>query len=297
MLTVPYITTSEFVEYPTFLDLLNLRSNDSELAHQTSVLNKILLMASQFVDGHCELGADGTLTAHLRVENKRMRPDRYGRLLWHPDHIPVISVQSVGYGRTMGQLSTYLNPSVFVEDLRNVVVDLQAGTSQWSGSLQFGPPAPGAELYTIWNYTAGFANTLLAANVTASAVALPVADAIGIQPGQPLRIYDPGSDETVYVATTWTPTTGAATVPLATGLLNSHSSTAGPVRVTAAGDDITQATVYYAIAMLMRPDTSAEDAFPDMRGGVSTRLADSRKDGSGLVFEAQQLLQRYRRTI
>lgn len=296
MLTVPYISTAEFVEWPTFLDLLNLRSGDGQLVHQTAILNKILLSASKFADNYCEMGADGTLTAHQRTENKRMRPDRYGRLLWHPDHIPVISVQSVGYGRTMGQISTYNNPSTFVEDLRNVVVDLQGGTSQWSGSLQFGPPAPGVELYTVWNYTAGFPNTLLTSNVIVGATSLPVADVTGIQPGQVLRIFDPGLDENVYVASTWTPTVGAGTVPLATGLLNAHTIS-GPVRVTAMGEDILQATGYYAISMLMRPDTSAEDAFPDMRGGVSTRLADSRKDGSGLVFEAQHLLETYRRVI
>ena len=295
LLTVPYVTTAELVEYPTFLDLLNLRSGDAQLAHQTAVLNKILLMASQFCDNYCEMGADGTLTAHTRTENKRMRPDRHGRLLWHPDHVPVIDLTSVAYGRTLGSLTTYTNPPKFVEDQRQVVVDLQASSASWTGSLQFGSPPPGAELYTTWVYTAGYPNTLLTANAAAGATSLSVADAVGVQPGQTLRIFDPGQDENITIAGTWAPATGPATLPLAAGLLNTHT-TANPVRVSAMAEDILQAAIYYATSMLMRPDTQAEDAFPDMRGGISTRLADSRKDGSGLVFEAQHLLETYRRT-
>lgn len=294
MLTVPYVTTAEFKEYPTFLDLVNLRSGDVQLADQTAVLNKILLMASQWVDNYCEMGADGTLTAHTRVENKRMRPDRFGRFRWHPDHIPLVSLQSLAYGATANSLTTFTSPSVFIEDGRTAIVDLQSGASQWSGQLQFGAPSPKYELLTIWNYTAGYPNTLLTANASASAVELSVADAVGVQPGQTLRIYDPGLDESVVVGSGWMPAAGPATLPLATGTLNAHSDV-GPVRVSAMGPDILQATAYYGISMLMRPDTSAEDAFPDMRGGVSTRLADSRKDGSGLVFEAQHLLEPYRR--
>lgn len=296
ILTVPYVTTAELVEWPTFLDLVNLRSGDSQLSHQTSILNKILLTASQWCDNYCEFGADGSLTAHTRVENKRMRADRYGRLLFHPSDIPFISLSSLSYGSTIGRQTVYTGLTPFIEDGRQVIVDMQAGTALWSGPLQFGAPSSAWELYTTWQYTAGYVNTLLAGNATAGASSLPVVDATGIQPGQTLRLFDPGLDENVFISSTWVPTPGPATLPLATGLLNAHT-TANPVRVSAMGGDVFQACAYYAISMLMRPDTSAEDAFPDMRGGISTRLADSRKDGSGLVFEAQHLLEPYRRVI
>ena len=67
MLTVPYVTTAEFTTYPTFLDLLNLQSGDSQLAHQTSVLNKVLLMSRAWCDNYLEMGAGATLTAHQHV--------------------------------------------------------------------------------------------------------------------------------------------------------------------------------------------------------------------------------------
>lgn len=296
LLSVPYMSTAEFVEWPTFLDLLNLRSGDTSLTDQTATLNKILLSASAWVDNYCEMGADGSLTAHARTENKRMRPDRWGRFLWHPDHTPLISLTSMGYGTTIGSLTTYTAPAVFVEDARTAVVDLQAGNAQWSGSLQFGAPSAGGEVYTTWSYLAGYPNTLLTTTANAGATSLQLSEVMGIQAGQTLRVYDPGFDESITVASAWTPTTGPASIPLASGLLNGHA-TGAPVRVSAIPQDVFQATGLYAIALLMRPDTAAEDAFPDMRGGISTRLADSRKDGSGLVFEAQHLLEPYRRVI
>lgn len=289
------MTTAEFTEWPTFLDLLNLRSGDPLLAHQTSVLNKVLLSASAWCDNYCEMGAGATLTAHRNVENIRMRPDRRGRLLFHPSHIPVVSVESVAYGTTLGSLTTYTTPPTWIEDGRQIVVDLQGATTAWSGSLQFGGPPVGGELYTTWAYTAGFPNTLLSADITSGSVLLPVADVTGVQPGQLVKLFDPGLDETVIVAGTWVPTVGPAVLPLATATANTHVA-AGPVRVSTMGQDLFEACANYAISMLMRPDTTAEDAFPDMRGGISTRLADSRKDGSGLVFEAQHLLEPYRRT-
>lgn len=295
-LTVPYCTTAEFVEYPTLLDLLNLRSGDPQLTHQTAVLNKILLVASGWCDSTVNMGAEATLTAHTRVENKRIQPDRYGRLLLHPNHIPFISLESVAYGRSLTQLTTVIAPPVFTEDERNVVVDISRATTAWSGSLNFGGPVVGTELLTTWNYTAGYVNTLLTAGVPAGGVLLPVTDVIGVQPGQGLRIFDPGLDETVTIAPSWVPSTGPGTLPLTTGLQHAHTVT-GPVRVSAMGFDILEATVLYTISLLMRPESTAEDAFPDMPGGISTRLADARRDGSGLVGQARQLLASYRRTI
>jgi hypothetical protein len=295
-LTVPYVTTAELVEFPTFLDLLNLRSGDPQLTHQTAVLNKILLMASGWCDSYVSIGSEGTLSAHTRTENKRLYPDRRGRLLWHPDHIPFISLESVSYGRSLTQLTTVTAPSVFTEDERNIVLDLAGATTAWSGSLSFGGPPSGAELLTTWTYTAGYVNTLLTAGVPAGGLLLPVADVIGIQPGQGLRIFDPGLDEPITVASSWVLSAGPGTLPLTTGLLHAHT-VSGPVRVSAMGFDILEACVLYAISLLMRPESTAEDAFPDMPGGISTRAADARRDGSGLVGQARQLLASYRRTI
>lgn len=293
MILVPYASFAEFKAYPTFLDLLNLRSGDTSLADQNDELNNVLLTASEWVDNYVELGAGATLTAHVRTEYARLRPDRWGRLSYHPNHIPVISVTSLAYGRTMGTMTTFTTPTVWIEDGRHMVADLQAGSSQWSGMLQLGPPAAGVEMYTVWTYIAGYPNTLLSASITAGATSLVVGDATGITPGLVMRVWNPGAEEAVTVASGYT--TGT-TIPLAAPTANGHTVTAtNPIRVSAMGKDIREAAILYAIALLMRPDTAREDAFPDSRHGASTRLGDSRQDGSGLIFEAQHLLEPYRR--
>ena len=59
--------------------------------------------------------------------------------------------------------------------------------------------------------------------------------------------------------------------------------------------DMRLAVINYAVAQLLRPDTSSEDAYPDTRLSSGTRQADPRQDGSGLVVEAVRILTRYAR--
>lgn len=283
-LTVPYCTAAELAEFPTFLDFTRVKKTYS------STLDKILLTASTWVDSYVDMDSDGTLTAHTTVENKRMRPDRWGRLRWHPDHAPFISLESLSYGYRLGSLTTWAAPVVFVEDERNVTVDMGAQTSQWTGSLQFGFPR-GGEVYTTFNYTAGYVNTVLTSGVVSGATVLPVADVTGMQPGQTLRIYDPGSDENVTIASTWVQTTGPGTVPIVTGLVNPHQIPHN-TRLSAMGNDIFEATMKYAIATLMRPD-----AYPDMYSGLTGHVVDNRMTPTGLVEEAKELLSSLRRVI
>lgn len=85
-------------------------------------------------------------------ETTRLRPDRNGLLRWHPTHTPLISLQSLACGPTLGQLTTYTFPSFTWEDERTVVFDLASTTANWTGALQSGPPTDGM-LYVIWRYT------------------------------------------------------------------------------------------------------------------------------------------------
>jgi hypothetical protein len=140
-------------------------------------------------------------------------------------------------------------------------------------------------VYTTWTYVAGYVTTLLAAGATAGATSLTVKDPTGIIAGDVLRIWEPGVEEAVTVANSYLP--GSTTVPLTAALTNTHTAAAGISQLPA---DAQQAVVNYTCALLLRPDTAAEDAFPDAKVGVSTRTADSRKDGSGLVAEAVRLL-------
>jgi len=292
MITTPYVSVAAFKAHPTYLDLDDLRYGDPSSADQDAQLNDLLLMSSSWADGYCEQ----PLLAHQNTQNLRTRFDRDGNLKIHPDHTPVLSVASVAYGYTPTSLTTFANPSVWSEDGRNLVIAIGSG-GPWTGSLQFGQPASGYPVYTQVVYTAGWVATILGADTTTGATSLTAADPTGIQPGQSLRIWQPGREETVTVSSTYTPAPVTspptpAAIPLASPTLFAHS----------AGSDLTNmehdtrlAIVNYTVAQLLRPDTAAEDSYPDTRMASGTRQTDSRKDGSGLIDEAERLLERLRR--
>jgi hypothetical protein len=278
---VPYLTVAAFKAYPTYLDLQNLVSGDSVAAHQDAELYNMLLRATNWAIGQC----NQPLHAHINVENRRLRPDRQGRLKWHPSDNPVKQVTALSYGYLPNALMPVTDLSgTWTEANRQIVFPLAPLTPQF-GAIQFGTPAGQAEVYTTWTYIAGYVVTTLAAGVAAGASSLTVKDATGLVAGDVLRIWEPGVEEAVTVANSYV--AGSTTVPLTAALANTHATGAGISQLPA---DAQQAIVNYTVALLLRPDTSREDAFPDAKVGASTRTEDSRKDGSGLVAEAVRLL-------
>ncbi|HZP55039.1 hypothetical protein [Actinocrinis sp.] len=288
----PYVSAASFRAHPTYLDLDDLRYNDPSSLDQTAQLNDLLLMSSAWADGYCEQ----PLAAHQNVQNLRTRFTRDGTLKVHPDHTPVITVTSVGYGYTPTSLTTFTNPAVWSEDGRNLVVTIGSG-GPWTGSLQFGVPGAGAQVYTQLVYTAGFVATVLSAGASAGAMSLSVTDPTGIEPGGVYRIWEPGAEESVTVSSAFTPPAFSVppvptAVPLAAPTLFAHTAAQD---FTNMEHDMRLGIVNYTVAQLLRPDTAAEDAYPDSRMASGTRQTDSRKDGSGLIDEAERLLERFRR--
>lgn len=291
MTDVPYVSTAAFQAHPTYLDLDGLRVGVSDPAAQTAALNNILLEASGWADNQC----NQPLGAHVKVQQFRQRLDRYGRLLVHADDNPVTAVTALAWGYSPTALNAVTNLSgVWVEDGRQIVVALPGPSIPSAAGLQFGGPA--GEIYAQLSYTAGFVATVLGAASTSAATSLTVADPTAIVPGGRYRIWEPGVEETVTVSPTWTPPTvtvppAAATVTLAAPTLFAH----------AAGHDFSgmpaearTAVVQYATALLMRPDSAAEDEFPNTSLGSDTRRNDPR-DGSGLIADAVRTLSSYGR--
>jgi hypothetical protein len=290
---VPYVSPAAFTAHPTYLDVDGLRSGSPYAADQTAALNNILLMASQWADNRC----DQPLAAHQNVQRTRGRIDRYGMLRLHPDHTPVLAVTSVGYGYTPTALTTVDASKAWVEDGRNIVIPLGGAGGPWSGALQFGTPAAGGEVFVQLACTAGWVATQLSAAASAGASSVTVADPTGILPGGQYRIWEPGKEETVTVSSSWTPPVVAVppvatAVTLAAPLVSAH--TAGH-DFSGMPADMRLAVTHYTVSLLMRPDTTTEDAYPDTALSSSTRRNDPRQDGSGLVAEAERILASYRR--
>jgi hypothetical protein len=217
---------------------------------------------------------------------------------FHPDHIPFISMTSFAYGYTPTALTTISAPSVWSEDDRNLVVTLGAGgTTSWAGSLQFGSPAAGSRLFVQSVLLAGFPATILGAASAQGDMSVTVTDPTGIVPGGAYRIWDPGSEEYVTVDTGYTPAPVTnppvpTVVPLASPLLYAHDAGHD---FSAMPEDLRLAVINYAVSQLMRPDTAAEDSYPDTKLDSGTRQDDPRKDASGLVAEAERIISAYAR--
>lgn len=304
MLAIPYVTVAAFRAHPTFMDTLNLRSGDSNAADQDDELNEMLLKASMMADNYLEFGTAsgvggrvaGTLSAHSVTENARCRIRRDGTISYHPKHHPVQTVTAFSFGYTTTALTPMTDlTGQWIEDDRQVVMPLSFAAAL--SGLQFGTPLVASEVYTTWTYTAGYVNTQLSATATSGATSISVLDATGVVAGSQIRIWDPGHEEIVTIASTYT--TGLS-LPLVSPIAATHTVSAGAggqIGVSGLPGDVHLAVILYACALLMRPDTSKEDVFPAARITPNTRKGSEGDDGSGFVEEAERLLENYRRVV
>jgi hypothetical protein len=291
--TVPFVSVAGFKAHPTYLDLQNLRSGDSTGIDQDDELVNLLLMASGVAENYCRQ----PLQAHIQTDNARQRTDKYGRLYLYPDHAPVRRLLSYGYSATIGQYATTLAPPCIIEDNRQIIVQIGAGSVAWTGSLQFSPPPQSVELFTTFSYVAGYTNTILSANAVATQSTITVLDPTGAEPGDHLRIWDPGAEEIVTVAGSYAPNPVyppvATALPLVSPLLFNNTAGAGPSAMSVSGlpPDAYLANVYLTIDMLQRPG-SAGAAWPGM--AVPSATAKTEKPNSIFQQKAWDLLKPFR---
>lgn len=294
MPATPYVSTAAFRAHPTYLDTDGLVTGNPYPDAQTAQLNSLLLQASAWADNEC----GQPLGAHLYTQSTRVRTDRAGMLRIHADHGPVRAVTALSYGWSPTSLTAVDSPSVWVEDGSNLVITLGGSSTAWTGSLQVGFGAgPGSEIFVRVSTVAGFVATQTSAATVAGATSISVADPTGIEPGGSYRIWEPGREETVTVSPLWQPPP-ASSIPAPAAVLLAAPTVFGHDighDVSGLPGDVRLAVVKYTIALLLRPDTTAEDEFPDSSTNSSTRGKDSRRTGLGLVDEARKILNSYQR--
>src|SRR5690242_5651213 len=128
-LVTPFVQPAAFRAHPTYLDTNNLRSGSSVQADQDAELFNILLIASAMAENEC----NQPIQAHVQTDNRRVYVDRRGRLHLYPDHAPVRTVLSYSY--QLGPSTTVTsvaNPTCWIEDGRQIIVDLAGSASSWS---------------------------------------------------------------------------------------------------------------------------------------------------------------------
>ena len=249
MLDYPYVTVAEFKKHPHYLDLDNLLVGEPG-ALQDSTVREALLFASTWADTELDM----PLGAHVRTENARVRPDRHGRLLYHPEHSPVIKVASIATGGDPESMDEVTDPTVWTEQDGRIVIAYGpgAGTAGIT-SLQFGRPPAGGELLVRWTYVAGYPATQLGADATAGVSALTVRSTVGMTTGTVLRLWTPGSEEAVTVLAV----TGLTSVTLASPTLGDHQS---GMTCSALPPDARMAIIKMACAKLLKKGPLAEMA-------------------------------------
>lgn len=289
LLRQPLVSVAGFKAHPTFLDLQNLRSGDTNLADQDAQLLTVLMEASDTAQGRHF--ANQPLQAHINTQYGEARTDRWGKLSITAENGPVRRLISLSYGIGLTTQIAVTSPTYRVVDDYQIQVELSQSALSWQGSLQFGPPLPAAQLLTTCSYVAGFANSVLTATANSGTATLTVADPTGIEPLDILRIWDPGSEEQVQVASTYSPAPSnppvATAIPLASNLAATHAS---GVHVSSLPADAYTGIIYLAVDMLQKPGT-APPSFP----GSRVRAATAKNDPAPSVYwqRAQNLLRPY----
>lgn len=209
---VPYITLAEWLAAPTSLDIFNLVPGGTQ-EQQNAAIRSQIERASSWIDRICHQVLAATKDTSIR----RCRVDVRGYVKMPLPRKPVLEVVAVSVGSSPSNMSA-LSTLVDVEIGEHGVVSIPVyNASLGRGSL----PQPLVQV----TYINGWPNTLLAANVPASASSLTVASSLGIYPGSVLSIYDTdltGGTEQVTVASTFVP--GGTTVPLTAPTQYAHVS-------------------------------------------------------------------------
>lgn len=286
-LVIPFCTVATFKAHPTYLDLNNLRFGSSVQADQDAELFNCLLMASAQAENFC----NQPIQAHVQTDQSREFIDRWGRLSFHADDGPVRTVLSYGWGSSLGTVNSFANPSFWIENGHQIIIEAGNSNLSWSGSLQFGTP-PSMELYVTRTYVAGYANAVTVGTSSAGATTLNITNPTGVFAGDTLRIWEPGKEESVTVGAGWagqntTPFTSAA-IPISA----TQFAHAAGVGVTGFDQNVMLAVMYFTIDGLQRYGTSSNN-WPAAK--VKSATGKKAEDASVWQQKAMTALLTYRR--
>jgi hypothetical protein len=281
---VPYLTVAEYKNAPTSIDYDNLVVGGNASAQDAELL-RVINRASSFMDEYL----NQNLVASTLIENQRTRftPDGYVTL--HPNHTPVISLQSFQYGFDPNSLVTLPDCSItWFEDQQIIIpVSSIATTYSSAGPLSFGGGGSTRnQLYTKYTYTAGYVNNAIS-TATAGQTSMTVLNATGVVAGQTYRISDGANSEVITVASNYT--YGSTTVPLASALLYTHASGVTFGNLPAA---IKQACILITTAFIkVRGDNSMTMAITT---SPTANVTGSNRWGGDIAL-ALEMVQLYRR--
>lgn len=286
-----YVTISEFKSAPTGIDVSNLdQTNVGNTLAQDIALQDILKRASAWVDNICKM----TLQATLSTETKECSAARDGRLVVHPNNIPIINLQSVGFktapnlGFTEQDLS-----SVQVYNNYFAIYYLQTGFFAPSLAVQypeFGYYNPFQKqqlsdmpIIVQYSYLNGYANAVLMDIATGGTNTITVDNPTGFVQGAQFTLYD------MYEEQCTVQSVDGNVITLTTPLGFNHQQ---GISASSLPADIKQATILLASILIKD------------RGAVALTMNGTSVNGINSNFVkydditvAQNLLKPYRRMV
>lgn len=214
----PYLTIAEYKNAPTSIDFDNLVVGGNAGA-QDAELARVIQRASSYLNEY--LNQD--LTASTRTETQRTRVTSQGYISLHPNHNPIISLNSFYYGSAPNALTALSDPSQCWFEDQQVIIPLSnmATTFSSQGPLSFGGVGNRTQIFAKYTYVAGYVNTTIA-SATVTATSLIVVNGNGFLAGETYYISDGGNSEYITVASTYT--YGSTTIPLTSALAFTHAS-------------------------------------------------------------------------
>ena len=285
--SIPYLTTTEYRNAPTAIDIDNLVFNTIDPEAQDNELANVIARASSWVDTYCNqvLGA----TYETETQRSRISPD--GTIKFHPRYSPIIALTDFWYGNPSTNLYQAQDCSIaWLENSQVIFPYANLSTTFTSqGPIQFGfPSTQGQVVYLKYTYVNGFPNDLIVTAVQGAST-LTVQTGVGITAGNHLKIYDGIYSENVTVANNYV--FGSTTVPLTSPLLYSHSA---GVSISALPPAIKEAAILATTAMLkVRGDNSLTMAVGTLPSQATTpQVQASINDDMSM---AMALLAPYRR--
>jgi hypothetical protein len=295
---IPYLTVTEYQRAPTAIDVNNLISGGPQV--QQVVLQETIGRASAWIDQYVTNSAFGTLCATVNTENAQVWGNRAGQIAVHPKLWPILEVQSFSY-TVPGASSTFssITPqgNIWIEPQEFIVQpnatygwNTQIGSNNTYGGGAW-PVGISTQRYLCqWTYVNGFPNTTLSASVSAGAASVTVTSGIGIYPGTSLRIYDAPNDESVVVASNYTPDT--TVVPLVSPVQFNHQS---GTSITNLPPSVKQAAILMTTALVKQRGSGALIAM-DM-GAITQMDNKSPQNVSGDIGLAKELLDNFRQNF
>ena len=262
-----YITAAEYKQNPTGVDVSNLvpgnpGATDAELANRVRA-------ASGWADSICGqslLATNDTVTDRARV-------NRDGVLKVILKKFPIQVLSSFSYG-------TSVTNQVALSDLSNINFDRQSmdvpiAEGLWSsqGPLQLNTGwRPGAELFISYQAVSGFPVTSLAAQASAGATSVSVADGTGFVPGVTQFILQDGAQTEVLTASgTNSYVSGPTSIATTAAVQFTHASVG--TRITGVPEDVRQAVVLLTSTLIQTRGAVAIIA-PAV-GGLGARYSQS----------------------